>query len=109
MRRRRLYRRTPRLPFILASFALTAGLAAAPPEPETIVRPSWPSRLTVKFRDELAVRAAAGGLRSEAGAELKGVRDTAARHGLTFEPLIRLPQSKLDFVEARAAARSGLA
>jgi hypothetical protein len=103
---------------LLGSSALADGRAAgtvAPrprsplSKPATIDRPAWPSRLTLKLRDGLAVRARAGGLVSQTGAALAGPRGVAARHGLSFTPLIDLPPSVLATVEARALARSGVA
>jgi len=80
---------------------------AVPPKPATIERPAAPNRLTLKFRDGVRVRAVAGALASETGAALTGAREVAARHRLSFAPLIALPQAKLDALEARAAVRSG--
>jgi hypothetical protein len=79
------------------------------PEP-LVINGSCEQRLVVKFRDEIQAReAAGGGLTSRTGRELTAVTATAAALDLTFSRLIRLPEAKLNDLEARAAARSGRA
>ena len=80
------------------------------PKPVTITKPLlFDSRLTVKFRDDLKVRAVKGDIASQVGADLGNVQATKAQFALTFQQLIQLPQATLDFIEARAAQRSGIA
>ena len=100
---------------LVMPLALAAGERAQPlapralqPKPAQIERPVHPSFLTIKFRDSLKMRAQYGGLVSEVGADVPNVRAVADRHRLVFEPLIRLPQHKLDRIESRAAERSGV-
>jgi len=98
------------------SVALAAGEPAQRLTPRTpaakpadVERPAHPSFLTVKFRDELKLRAQHGGLFSEVGTDVPSVRAVADSHRLDFETLIQLPQYKLDRIEQRAARRSGVA
>ncbi len=78
-----------------------------PPKAEAIQKPEFEARLHVKFRDDLRVRADRGELRSHAHGDLGRVRALQGRYGLTFQPLLLLPQETLDFVEQRAAQNSG--
>jgi len=69
-----------------------------------------PHHLVVKLRDALRGRSdARGRLVSRSGADLDGLQRAADALGVSFEPLIRLPESKLAALEARAAERSGRA
>ena len=54
---------------------VAAQLSPRPPwpKPPTISKPSYESRLTLKFRDDLKVRAANGDLVSQVGGDLAGV------------------------------------
>ena len=66
-------------------------------------------RLVVKFRDEVRARSSQGALVSRAAADLGGAEEVAQRFGMSFSPLIRLPEAKLRGLEERAAARSRVA
>ena len=73
-------------------------------------RPDFRYRLVVKFVDEARVRSdGIGGIASLSAADLAPVREVAARHGLSFAPLIDLEPSRLVDLEQRAAQRSGRA
>lgn len=64
-------------------------------------------RLTIKLVDAARGRALADGtLVSRAGADLAPLRALAADEGLTFRPLVALPEDALAALEARAARRS---
>lgn len=67
------------------------------------------SRLIVKFRDDLLVRSEAGSAVSLVGKDLSPIQEVAAELGLSFSPLIRLPEQKLLDLQARAAELSGVA
>jgi len=111
----------PRLVALLTAVHLVASLGPAGddsesrhsrvpiPKPATIVRPSFESSLTVKFRDELRARATEGSITSTVGADLVQLESVTDRYDLSYEQLVRLPQERLDALEARAAARSGRA
>lgn len=75
-------------------------------KPDTVTKPSFNSRLTVKFRDDLRVRAVAGKPFSVVSASLANVGAVKRQFGLTFDPLIALPEQTLHFIEARAAQRA---
>jgi subtilisin family serine protease len=79
------------------------------PKQAAISLPSFPSELTLKFRDDLKVRALGGTLVSLVSADLGNVLAIQTQFAITFEPLIQLPQSMLDFIESQAALRSGIA
>lgn len=80
------------------------------PKLATITKPSFPSTLTVKFRDDFKVRTQPDGtLTSLVGGDLSNVDAVQTQYGLTFEQSIQLPQATLDFVETQAAQRSGVA
>ena len=67
-------------------------------------------QLVVKMSDDVLGRATpAGGIESLTGASLDMVEVLAAAHGVTFAPVLRTPQAKLDALQDRAAARSGRA
>jgi len=67
-------------------------------------------RLTVKFIDELRVRAQpAGNVISLTGGVLPGVAAATAKHGLNFRPQIRLSEQVLAALQLRAQLRSGRA
>ena len=78
-------------------------------KPATITKPPVESALTIKFRDDLKVRAANGDVTSSVGSDLGNVLAVRTQFGLTFSPLIDLPQTTLDYIEARAEQRTGLA
>jgi len=65
-------------------------------------------RCTVKFLDELKVRASNGSVISEVSADLSAVLAVRTQYGLVFTPLINLPQATLDSIEQEAAQRSGI-
>lgn len=104
-------------PFAIVAFSVCV-FAAAPvaaqliartplPKPVTITKPAFESRLTVKFVDNLKVRAVNSGVVSQVGADIGNVQAVKAQFALTFQPLIQLPQAALNFIEGRAAQRSG--
>ncbi|MEM7483058.1 MAG: S8 family serine peptidase [Acidobacteriota bacterium] len=66
-------------------------------------------RLIVKTTDGVRGRAVQGALRSETDASLVNLHAFAQREGLTFEPLIHLPEGKLTALQRRAEARTGTA
>jgi len=74
----------------------------------TISKPPYESELTLKFRDDLKVRAAGGNLTSAVSANLNNVQAIQTQYGLTFAPLVNLSQTRLDQVESRAAQHSGV-
>jgi hypothetical protein len=74
-----------------------------------VVRPQFDSELSVKFRDDLKVRAVNGNVASAAGSNLAAAQQVQQQFGLSFEQSIELPQATLDFVETRAAQVSGIA
>jgi subtilisin family serine protease len=79
------------------------------PKSSAVERPAYPARVVVKFHDALRVRSRAGALASDSGADLVRVEAVAARHGLSFTPLIELSEGRLSELESRAAVRSGRA
>ena len=104
--------------FVLAFRAEAQDLAPRRPLPKSPVAlaPVPPSlaaperRLIVKFADAVRARARADGeLASAAGVDLASAVRGATAASLRFRPLIPLPQERLDALEARAAARSGVA
>lgn len=75
--------------------------------PELQVGPALGHRLVIKFVDQALARAdVGGGLTGSAAVSLANARSLAATHGLTFSPLITLPQATLTTLQARAEARS---
>ncbi len=97
-----------------------AGLLARRPVPKAPVRallaadllPSpipYERRLMVKFVDAARVRAEDGRPVSRGGQDLTDVAAWALEVGVTFSPLIRLPEETLAGLEQRAARRSGVA
>jgi MYXO-CTERM domain-containing protein len=103
----------------LTLFAVSAAFALEPrtplPEMEINVLPlssespasDW--RLTVKFQDAIQARAVAGQVSFPKGVNRSRLDRLIAAHGLSFEPLIRLPDWKIVGLEDRAAARTGRA
>lgn len=96
---------------LITTTLFATGLAPRQPltGPDAVVRPEYPSQLTVKFADHLRVRAARDGLSSSDQGALSPVTTLAKRFGLTFEQLIRLPRTTLHRLEERAERRSGAA
>jgi len=82
---------------------------SVPSKPGRVVRPLSDSKLWIKFRDDLKVRAENGNVTSRAGANLATVQGLQQRFQLSFAPSVNLPQETLDFVQARAAQMSGIA
>ena len=76
------------------------------PKPGAITKPPYDTRLTIKFRDDLKVRAVGGDLTSQVSADLGNVQGVNAQFTLSFQPMIQLPQSTLDYIETRAASNS---
>ena len=68
-----------------------------------------PYRLIVKFHDPVRARSQRGSIISETATELAGTRRLARSFGMSFSPLIRLPEEALQELERRAASRSGVA
>lgn len=86
--------------------ALDVGPPVVSPLPAEVPQARY--RLTVKLRDELLGRVDADGtLRSEAGLDLQPLARVVARHGVGFEPLLKLAPERLVELERRAAERSG--
>ena len=79
------------------------------PKPLTMSKPAFPCELTVKFRDELKVRATGGSVTSVVNADLSAVLAVRTQYGLTFAPLSSHSQADFDFLEGRAAQMSGVA
>ncbi|MHC4696635.1 MAG: S8 family serine peptidase [Planctomycetota bacterium] len=85
------------------------------PKPPTITEPAYESRLTVKFQDDLMFRANPdGSLRSDAyppaSEAVNHVNAVATTpYGLSYQQMIDLLQTTLDFVENRAEQQSGFA
>jgi len=81
------------------------------PSKETATRhPSGVRKPTLgQVPDDLKVKAESGRVVSRAGKNADPVRAVQQRYGLTFERSVKLPQEKLDFLEARATRRSGRA
>ncbi len=95
-------------------FAAAGGLAPRTPIPKPpVVRPSGgaPFAIHLKFVDHARVRATPDGLESRADprVDLSAVLGVARALDLRFEPLIRLPESRLADLQARAEARTGVA
>jgi len=85
-------------------------IARAPlPKPTTVEMPESENILTIKFRDDLKVRAVDRDLTSLAEGDLSAVEAVQTEYELTFEQRISLPQEALDSIEDTAAARSGRA
>jgi len=78
------------------------------PKEPAIALPAEPSRLVVKFRDDLLVRAAPAGLVSLADTDPAAALPLA-RAAATFTQLIDLPDDTIAFLEQRAALASGRA
>ncbi len=78
-----------------------------PSEP-LVIHAEFEQRLVVKFADHVRARVE-GTLVSRTGADLAAARHAAESRGIRFEPLIRLPESRLLDLEARARANSGRA
>jgi len=98
------------------ALALTGSVSAeplrarpVPAKPATVVRPQFESELSVKFRDDLKVRAENGNVAATAGGNLAAVQQVQQQYGLSFQQSIQLPQQTLDFIETRAAQMSGIA
>lgn len=66
-------------------------------------------RLTVKFRDDVRMRATPGGLVSLDQADLAAIKGITEKYGCRFKPLINLSQEKIDFITIRAERASGRA
>src|SRR5262245_36248807 len=71
---------------------------------QTMIRPDLAARLVVKFVDDAGARAR-GGEAVIAHGET-GTRVAAARHNISFSPLLRLPESELARLEQEAADRT---
>lgn len=90
----------------------TPALEARAPLPKraTLRKPDGDYKLVVKFRDEIKARVdAAAELSSAAGLAVDDAVRIAARHGATFQPLLRLSGEYLAGLEERAAAHSNRA
>ncbi|MCA9491955.1 MAG: S8 family serine peptidase [Myxococcales bacterium] len=87
--------------------ALDLGPVTVLPLPQDV--PEARYRLTVKLRDEVRGRVEGGTLRSEAGVDLDALARVAARHGVGFEPLLKVAPERLLDLERRAAEHSGKA
>jgi len=104
---------------VLPLLLVPTALAAAPRQPiaaqrlvapPAVTSPLQAARLTVKLVDSLGARAdGVGGLKSAQPGSLAAVERVAADLGLRFRPLIALDPARLDALEARATARSGVA
>lgn len=100
-------------------FAVSAAFALEPRTPlpamEINVLPLFTEspasdwRLTVKFQDAIQARAVAGQVSFQNGVNRSRLDRLITAHGLSFEPLIRLPDWKIAGLEDRAAARTGRA
>lgn len=102
------------LAFVLCSLASTRVTAQLIPrtrfpKPATITKPAYDTRLTVKFRDDLKVRAVGADLTSLVSADVGNVRAVQTRFSLSFKPMIQLPAATVEYIETRAAQRSGIA
>ncbi len=104
-------RPTPVVPDSAAEESVVGALIRRAPlqKPKTISRPAFDNMLTVKFRDDLKVRAVHRSLTSLGQGDLSNIDAVNALYGLAYSQLIQLPQEKLDFLEERAADRSGIA
>jgi hypothetical protein len=87
--------------------AQTLQARLLPAKPVQVIRAVPESDLWVKFRDDLKVRTADGGL--TAGANLGAVQSVQQTFGLSFERSTRLSQESLDAMETQAAQMSGRA
>lgn len=75
-------------------------------------QPRWNGRLAVKFRDDLRFRAEitpAPGVRTAQGGTSLAVADTLRKFGGSIRQLLRNSPEQLAALEARAAAKSGIA
>ena len=100
------------LVLVFASLAGAADLQPRLPlsDQPLLVHEGFDHRLIVKFDDAIRVRAdGTDRVWSQTGADLGEVHLLAARHGLTFEQLIHLPEATLQEIEDRAADHSGIA
>ena len=78
--------------------------------PDTIDSPAFDYRLTVKFRDDWQVRAAAdGGLTSKTHRSISDTLNVSKQYNLTFKRLISLPEETIVRIENRARSFSGTA
>ncbi|MEL7474230.1 MAG: S8 family serine peptidase [Planctomycetota bacterium] len=93
---------------VLADAGRFADLADRPPiaKPAEITRPGFESRLVVKFRDELGVRARNGAL--VALRPIRGARAIERAAPITWRPLIDTDEARLAEIETRAADRTGV-
>ncbi len=66
-------------------------------------------RLIVKFRDEIKMRAVQNRLEQTALKDMGSINNVIQRFGMTFSRLIKLSEDKLQSMEARAEAHSGIA
>ena len=102
---------------IFASMASALALEPRVPLPEMEINilplneasPVSDWMLTVKFRDAVTARAHSGKVTLATGVNRARLDQTIADHGLSFEPLIRLPDWKIVGLEDHAAARTGRA
>ncbi|MFH2054924.1 MAG: S8 family serine peptidase [bacterium] len=95
---------------ILASEAW-AGLEARQPlaSPAARLVEGRQHLLIVKFKDEFQIRATAdSSLQSAVDASVSGAIFLAREQGIKYSQLLRLPESKLQRMEERAALRSGV-
>ncbi len=91
------------------AFADDGLLPRAPLVKEPVLAlPTEPSRLVVKFRDDLLVRATPAGLVSLAGVEPAAALPLTGA-AASFTQLLALPDETIAFLEARAALASGRA
>jgi hypothetical protein len=126
MQSTRKYPRAVRRPaLLLTTLVVTAGLTTAVsageegpievqprtplPKGDPPLQPPFEHRLTVKFNDELMVRATDEGVFSLVGEELPIVDLVMADHGATFTQLIKLSHPDLELIETRAQDLSGIA
>ncbi len=97
-------------PALLGLLLLAPGLPGrVQQEPLRLPHPGAdrPAQLLIHLADELRGRAADGAVHSLAGGELGPFERLAAAEGLRFQPLVRLPEARVEALRARAAARSG--
>lgn len=78
-------------------------------KPAQVMRPAYEDLLTVKFRDHMNARCAAGKLGSVVGADLRSASAVLTAFSATLRPLLDVPPEKLTALEQRAATRSGKA
>ncbi len=104
-------RMTTLLLFATAALALQPRAPLPPMHIEALPLPDespvadW--QLVVKFRDGAQARASGGGV--QLATTRGGLDQVIATHGLQFKQLIALPDDKIDALEDRAEARSGVA